>query len=139
MRILLIEDSKEDRELFKKYAQKSNKMELIVDECENLNKGLKKIYSSDYDVIILDLSLPETDGIDTILSLMEYMKKANKNVPIIVITGTDDLSIGQSAFDLGIKDFLSKEEINTKEIIRSINFATYSANNKVYAKKQKAG
>ena len=122
MKILVIDDSKEDRDLIINYIKKINMENTIIDECNCLNDGLTKL-SSNYDAIILDLALPETDGIETIEIILEHLEKHNKNTPVIVLTGLEDYSIGRKAWMLGIKEFLIKDEVQSKDLSRALTFA----------------
>ena len=81
MKILIIDDSKEDRDLVITYIHKTNDISnLETDESNCLQDALLKIKNNKYDVIILDLILPETDGIDTIQKVQNSLneKKACK-------------------------------------------------------------
>ena len=123
MKILVIDDSKEDRDLIINHIKKIES-NIIVDECNCLQKGLDKLSSFNYDAIILDLALPETDGVETVEAIIKHLEKYNKNTPIIVLTGLEDYSVGRKAWLLGIKDFLIKDEIQTKDVSRALTFAT---------------
>ena len=123
MKILVIDDSKEDRDLIINHIKKIES-NIIVDECNCLQKGLDKLSLLNYDAIILDLALPETDGVETVEKTLKHLEKHNKNTPIIVITGLEDYSVGRKIWLLGIKDFLIKDEIQTKDLSRALTFAT---------------
>jgi len=123
MKILVIDDSKEDRDLIINHIKKIEK-NITIEECNCLKEGLKKLSASNYDAIILDLALPETDGIDTIETTLEHLERDNKNTPIIVLTGLEDYSIGRKAVMLGIKEFLIKDEVQSKDLSRALTFAT---------------
>ena len=122
MNILVIDDSKEDRDLVINHIKKIEK-DITTDECNCLEDGLKKLSSLNYDAIILDLALPETDGIDTVEAIIKQLDKHNKNTPVIVLTGLEDYSVGRKAWMLGIKDFLIKDEVQSKDISRALTFA----------------
>ena len=123
MKILVIDDSKEDRDLIINHIKKIEK-DIKIDECNCLEDGLKKLSSLNYDAIILDLALPETDGIETVEAIIKHLDKHNKNTPVIVLTGLEDYSVGRKAWMLGIKEFLIKDEIETKDLSRALTFAT---------------
>ena len=53
-----------------------------------------------------------------------------KNIPIVVLTGTEDYKVGREAWSLGIKDYLIKDEIQSKDLSRALNFATYDLSGK---------
>lgn len=126
MKILVVDDSKEDRDLAITYIHKSNSIKNIVtDESNCLNDALSKIEKNNYDVILLDLALPETDGLDTIQQIQNALERNNKQTPIIIFTGLEDYNLGRKAFSLGVKDFLIKDEIKYDDINKAIKYATY--------------
>jgi len=74
MNILVIDDSKEDRDLAITYIHQTNSIpDITTDESNCLQNALEKMELNDYDVIILDLALPETDGIDTINEIQNFL------------------------------------------------------------------
>lgn len=121
MDVLIIEDCKEYRELLSKNISKKKGVKTEESGC--LKDALEKIKTKKYDIILLDLSLPECDGMDTIKSIKTEVEKNKASSHIIIITGYEDYKIGKEAFDLGIKDFLIKDEINLKDILRSVEFS----------------
>ena len=129
MKILVIDDSKEDRDLILTHIKKINKTSkeptIEIEECNCLKDALNKLIFSSYDIIILDLILPETDGIKTIEKVIEHLQKIKKETPIIIITGVEDYSIGREAWSLGVKDYLIKGEIQTQDLSRALKFASY--------------
>ena len=107
--------------------------DIEIDECNCLSKGLKQLESFNYDAVILDLSLPETDGIDTVEAVIKHLDKHNKNTPVIVLTGLEDYSVGRKAWLLGIKEYLIKDEIQSKDLSRALTFATLDSSQKSIA------
>ncbi len=125
MKILVIDDNRADRDLIITHIKRSKKRkEIITEESNCLKDALEKIKANDYDVIILDLVLPESDGIDTVKAVLSNIKEAGKEIPVIVLTGTDDYRVGREAWSLGIKDYLIKDEIQAKDLTRALKFAT---------------
>lgn len=123
MNILVIDDSKEDRGLIIDHIKKIKK-DIIINECNCLKDSFKKLSSFNYDAIILDLTLPETKGIETVEAILKHLEKNNKNTPIIILTGLEDYSVGRKAWLLGIKYFLIKDEMQTEDLSRALTFAT---------------
>ena len=131
MKILVIDDNRADRDLIITHIKESKKRKNITTEESNcLKDALCKIKDNDYDVILLDLVLPESDGIDTVKAVFSSMKEANKEIPIIVLTGTEDYKVGREAWNMGIKDYLIKDEMGTRDLSRALNFATYDQSGK---------
>jgi len=127
MKILIIEDCKAERQFVVKCISEIDSPEEInIDECSNLTTGLTQVSQKDYDLIILDLTLPETDGIETISTMLTCLNNLNKHTPIIVLTGSENFEIGKQAFKLGVKDYLVKGDTEKKELQRAVIFATYS-------------
>ena len=126
MKILIIDDSKEDRDLAITYIHKTNSIpDIDTDESNCLQDALEKLQDNYYDVIILDLMLPEIDGLETIKEIQSFLKSQQRNTPIIILTGLEDYKLGRKAFSLGVKDFLIKDELQINDLSRSIKCATY--------------
>jgi DNA-binding response OmpR family regulator len=129
MKILVVDDCKADRELIISHIKKINfKEEIEIKESNSLTNTRSAIKENNYDLIILDLNLPESNGIDTVNEVFETLSKSKKDIPIIVLTGSGSYKLGKKAFKLGIKDYLIKGEDENRELRRAINFATYSRN-----------
>ncbi len=126
MKVLVIDDSKEDRDIAITRINQTNLIpDMTADESDCLKAALEKLGKNEYDVIILDLVLPETDGLDTINEVNKFLEQKNKKIPIIILTGLEDYSLGIKAFSLGIKDFLIKDEVKHEDLTRAIRCATY--------------
>jgi len=104
IKILLIEDNPGDAYLIEEYLEEfaNFSYELII--VETLGEALCILKKKPYDVILLDLELPDSYGINTFLSIH------NKNplIPKIILTGLNDETIGNYAIKEGAHDFLIK-------------------------------
>ncbi|PMP68228.1 response regulator transcription factor [Desulfurella multipotens] len=110
--ILMIEDDTELAELLKEYLAKFN---MIVTNYESPIKGLQAIEKTKFDLLILDLSLPELDGI-------EVCKKIANNsidIPIIISSARSDYSDKVLALELVADDYLAKP-YNPRELVARI-------------------
>ncbi|AHF97597.1 MAG: response regulator transcription factor [Desulfurella sp.] len=110
--ILMIEDDTELAELLKEYLAKFN---MIVTNYESPIKGLQAIEKTKFDLLILDLSLPELDGI-------EVCKKIANNsidIPIIISSARSDYSDKVLALELAADDYLAKP-YNPRELVARI-------------------
>ncbi len=94
-------------------------MTFALESAETLGRGLLLAESGDHDVILLDLNLPDSRGLDTIRAARH--KAGGK--PIIVMTGFEDESVGLEAIALGAQDYLIKDRLNITLLRRSILFA----------------
>ena len=117
MKILVIEDEPEMMGLIKQFLEGEN---YIVEEACNFSSGLDKIVSFDYDCILLDIMLPDGNG----LELLQKLKTLNKADSVIIISAKDSLDDKIKGLDLGADDYLSKPfhiaELNAriKSVIR---------------------
>ncbi len=116
--ILLFEDNPGDAGLLEEMLEEfQNKY--ILKNVESLEEGLNALNNTHFDIILLDLGLPDSDGIET---LVEVDKKT-PNIPIIVLTGLNNEEIGILAVKMGAQDYLIKKEIDSKLLTRSINYS----------------
>lgn len=91
----------------------------ILEGADTLSSGLAEIARGDYDVILLDLTLPDSRGLDTVKAVIP---KAG-GIPIVVLTALEDEALGLEAIALGAQDFLNKDRLNMTLLGRSVRFA----------------
>jgi PAS domain S-box-containing protein len=121
IKILLIEDNPGDARLIDIYLKDSfgDKYSLLI--ADYLTKGIEFLLKNIFDIVILDLTLPDSNGLDTFKKI--YEDPSLSKTPIIVLTGVEDESVGINAMKLGAQDFLVKGSIRGKELRRSINYS----------------
>jgi two-component system, NarL family, sensor histidine kinase UhpB len=100
--ILLIEDDPEYRRLLQRWLTGSGGSEFGVRSAERLDDAWNRIAVSD--LILLDLGLPDAQGLETVVAARDLAG----NAPIVVITGSDDADIGRRALRAGADGFVSK-------------------------------
>jgi PAS domain S-box-containing protein len=119
-RILLIEDNDDDAELLMHQLETlKNQGISFVDHCNCVAAGLRRLKESAVELIILDLSLPDSQGIETFLKVYRCVP----SIPIIVLTGTDDDDLAKQALRSGAQDYLIKGRIDAASLYRSISYA----------------
>ncbi len=118
--VLLIEDEPGDASLVRQYLRASQNLRFELIWRENLADGKKALAQQNIDVVLVDLSLPDSHGLDTLLSIR---KAVTKSLPIIVLTGHDDNEFALTALDCGAQDYLVKTEIATNSLVRAIRYA----------------
>lgn len=116
--VLIIEDNAVDAVLIKKILRDKAGL-FSVDSAACLSDGLKHMGEKRFDVIILDLSLPDSTGIETFLKVQERMPQ----VPVIMLTGLDDEDTAMLALRKGAQDYLVKGTIGQHLLIRSLKYA----------------
>lgn len=119
MNILLVEDNPGDAFLVKFYLEESMFSTAQFIHAEFLGTAIDLISKNDIDVILLDLGLPDSQGIDT---LKKILAVANKSV-VIVLTGLDDEDLGVETVKLGAQDFLVKGQFDGKVLTSSVRYA----------------
>ena len=117
--ILLIEDNPADSELVSIFLKGVYAGKSILATADSLAKGFELTQKNVYDVIILDLTLPDSWGFDTFNQLHARIP----DTPIIVLTGLEDEKMGVDAMKLGAQDFLIKGKIKGSDLQRSINYS----------------
>lgn len=101
MRILLIEDDNLIGEGLKLGLTKSG---FSVDWFQDGKTGLQAVESADYDAVVLDLTLPKMDGLD----ILNAWRKANNDVPVLILTARDTLDERIAGLQRGADDYLCK-------------------------------
>lgn len=118
--ILLIEDSPTDARLVKEMlADAGDGLPHNIHRVSRFSEGLEWLENNATDVILLDLSLPDSQGLDTLVRVHERVP----NIPIVVLTGFDDESLGIAAMQHGAQDYLVKQRVDTTSLVRSIRYA----------------
>ena len=117
MKILIIEDEPSLRELIQRSIEKER---YVVEAAADFQSGLRKIEDYDYDCVLLDIMLPDGNG----LNLLEQLKKMRKRENVIIISAKDSLDDKVLGLELGADDYLPKPfhlaELNAriKSVIR---------------------
>ena len=119
IKILLIEDSTTDALLLIKYFEKLEAHKFDVVRAKLLSEGLDYLQQQEFDLILLDLSLPDSLGLDSIRQIQNLVAE----IPIIVLTGMDREEIAIQALREGAQDYIVKGQIFGSLLLRSINHA----------------
>jgi two-component system cell cycle sensor histidine kinase/response regulator CckA len=123
IRILLFEDNAADADLIAEYLDLS-KLNFTITSAKRLADGVEHMSGHRFDVVLLDLSLPDSRGIDTLRSVMAI---ASDEV-IIVLTGADDEQLSLEALQVGAQDYLFKDRLSGEVLRRSIRYAMERSN-----------
>lgn len=118
LKVLVIEDSASDLRLLKEALKPHMKNEFEIISEPGLEPGLKCIATDQIDLILLDLFLPESSGLET----LKKVKEAAPKTPVIILTGvyTDWLAI--HALQLGAYCFLNKDWLNGKNLVQAFRY-----------------
>jgi len=119
LNVLLVEDNSGDAHLIKRLLTKSSATKYAVDSVNRLNAGIERCDQGSVDVVLLDLGLPDSQGLATVAT----MRAAVPHVPIIVLTGLDDLELAVHAVREGAQDYLVKGTATVDTLERAIYYA----------------
>lgn len=121
LKILLIDDSAEDRRAFGRMIEDGLKQGHEISEAENAFEGLVIAQIDDWDCIFLDYNLPDISGLDF---LAEYRKSTPKVVlPVVMLTGQGRESVAVDAMKRGAFDYLAKAEATPEKLNEIIQHA----------------
>lgn len=121
IRVLLVEDDNGDALLVEFILEElCDRYPTVVEwtRVRKLAEALKAISRDDYDVALVDLTLPDSQGVATVVEIL----KASQNLSVIVLTGFGDTLVGLHSIQEGAQDFLVKGELEASRLYRSLCF-----------------
>ncbi|MFB6231257.1 MAG: response regulator [Salinibacter sp.] len=118
--ILLIEDDEDDYVITRALLDKAQTLDCTLDWASSYEDGRDAIFSGAYDVCLVDYRLGAQSGLDL---LEEINAQGGVQAPIILLTGQGDLEVDLHAMEAGAADYLSKDQIDTPLLERSIRYA----------------
>lgn len=119
VKILLIEDNPAEARLLQELL-KGNKSAQFSWVCvKRLKEALNRLVPQEFDVILLDLTLPDSVGLDSLKPLGDRAP----HLPIVVLTNTNDEDLAIEAVRRGAQDYLLKRQLNTELLVRSLRYA----------------
>ena len=118
IRILLIEDNPGDARLVKEMLAEGDPGSFYLSHAERLSEGLTRLKEDDFQVVLLDLSLPDAQGLDTVSQVCAQAP----HVPAVVLTGLDDETLAIRAVQEGAQDYLVKGQMDYHLLKKSIRY-----------------
>lgn len=119
MRILLVEDDSDDAELLRAFLGRQRSRQVDITHVPCITDAAATLSESRFDVVLLDLHLPDATGSDCI----DRVQHAAPRVPIVVLSGQDDEDYAVDILNRGVQDYLVKWEGDDRIILRSIRYA----------------
>lgn len=119
VKILLVEDSTSDAVLLQECLMQNGLGEFRFQHTETLAGALEMVRAGSFDLLMLDLSLPDSSGPDTYLRA----RSAAPHLPIVVLTSVEDEAVGLSAVRHGVQDYLIKGQAYGRQTARAIHYA----------------
>ncbi|KAB8317677.1 response regulator [Tolypothrix campylonemoides VB511288] len=133
--ILLVEDSSYDARLLRQKFPHNGHEEWQIAHVERLNEAIvackseltlslknstsQSIDERRFDVVLLDLSLPDSTGLDT----LKKFQKAVTDIPVVALSDVDDEELALQTLAQGAQDYIVKEQITTEMLVRAIHYA----------------
>lgn len=119
IKVLLVEDNPGDVFLLEEFLKEVTTVVVDLMPVERLSEALNYLAKELFDVILLDLSLPDSQGLETFV-IAHHEAKAT---PIIVLTGIDDETLAIRAMQEGAQDYLIKGQVTGDLLVRSMRYA----------------
>jgi DNA-binding response OmpR family regulator len=119
IKVFLIEDNDDDAELIRRFLTVGQSRHIDVEVADRLSSALERLGAGKYDIILSDLGLPDSFGLDTFVKVHSICP----DVPIIILTGLDDETGALEAVRRGAQDYLVKSRINSTNLVRVIRYA----------------
>lgn len=119
IKILLVEDNPDDVFFLSTALRKGGGAQFQIESVHNLAGSFERLAAGNIDVVILDLTLPDSTGLDT----FKAIKSHARDVPIIVLSGMDDEALAVNAVHAGAEDYLVKGRVDRPLITRAIIYA----------------
>jgi len=119
-KVLLIEDSSGDARLIEEMLGRSRTDDFTVSRVETLEQGVEALRAQDFDVLLLDLGLPGSWGLET----LEHLRSSGARVPaLVVMSGLTDEAVALQAIQSGAQDYLVKGQVTPDLLSRAIRYA----------------
>ncbi len=119
IRILMIEDNPIDAALLQEELSEVESISFIIEHVERLSAAMKTLAKAKFDIILLDLGLPDSQGIETFTKI----HSAAARLPVVVMSGLDDESVAIEAVRKGAQDYLVKGKSDKNVLARSLTHA----------------
>lgn len=119
IKVLLIEDNRLEARLTQHWLASAKDPLFDVDSVDQLQAGIERLTHGGIDIVLLDLNLPDSRGLET----FEKLHEKSPQVPVVVLTGEYDESIGPLAVEKGAQDYLVKQQVDGLTLNRVLRHA----------------
>jgi signal transduction histidine kinase len=119
IRVLLIEDNPADVRLIRESLSVARSRQLILEHVPDLDSGVRRLAEPGVDIVLLDLSLPDSQGLDT----FESIRRQAPHLPVVILSACDNDDLALHAVQTGAQDYLPKGEINDTLLVRCVRYA----------------
>lgn len=123
LRVLLVEDSPSDHEIVRDLLTADDRLEFALAHATRLDEALALMRETAFDAVLLDLGLPDSQGVDTFARL----HAAAPEVPILVLTASDDAETGASTIRGGAEEYLLKQQAQSTLLSNAVRYTVLRA------------
>jgi diguanylate cyclase (GGDEF)-like protein/PAS domain S-box-containing protein len=136
VRILLVEDNAGDARLLREMLREPASRRYDFAHHESMEKAAAHLGGNPVDIVLLDLGLPDSQGLDAVWRA----RAAAPHVPLVVLTGRDDETLAAQALQEGAQDYLVKGQIDARGLRRALRYAIErkSMEEALFAEKERA-
>ncbi|MFC2079424.1 PAS domain S-box protein [Candidatus Bipolaricaulota bacterium] len=119
LRILLVESNRQDDRRLRECLAAIEQISYDIQSASRLKTALSRLKREGFDLILADLNLPESQGLNTVTSLLAGAGET----PVVVLANADDRALAEHAIHAGAQDYLSKDAITPELLARTITYA----------------
>lgn len=119
IRVLLVEDDLGDADLLCELLELADSTHFQVTQSRRLKDALQSLSQESFDVVLLDLSLPDSHGLETVSQIYTQAP----TLPIVILSGLEDESVAIEALQKGAQDYLVKGQVDSNLLVRAIRYA----------------
>lgn len=131
IRVLIFEDNEDDVLILRHMLHKSRAAQFELLPASTLAEGLERLKHDGIDVILLDLSLPDSRGLDTFYSVQKF----RPDIPVIVLSGLNDETVALEAVHAGAQDYLVKGHADAQLLTRALVYSIERTHTKIALQK----
>jgi len=119
LRLLVVEDNPADADFIREVLPESGPVRFEIGSVARLSEAITRLAGDDIDLVLLDLALPDSQGMQT----FRQLRKAVPDIPVIVLSGTHDQELAVAVVQDGAQDFLVKGDFSGDLLSRAIRYA----------------
>lgn len=119
IKVLCIEDNTLYNEVLRHNLINNQDFKFIVTQAFDLTEGQSYLKKNNFNIILLDLGLPESEGLHTLRSITKY----SGSTPIIILTGSRQAELASASLRMGAQDYMLKDELDSNILIKSIVYS----------------
>lgn len=119
MRVLLVEDESAEARLVQLVLSEPEGERCELEQVRTLQEAVTCLANGRFDVVLLDLTLPDSHGVSSV----EKLRRASPSTPIVVLTGNEDPALSETAIALGARGFYHKSDVDIRVLGRALRRA----------------